>query len=303
MKASSIMAAVVQAEPVFFNLPATLEKTERLVRESAKKGAELIVFPESFLPGYPRGLSFGTVVGSRTSEGREHWFDYWNNSVAVPSISTDLLGDMAKEAGAWIVIGITEKDEREGSLYCSLLYFNPAGELVHKHRKLKPTAAERVVWGEGDGSSLKILDTPMGKLGGLICWENYMPLARLALYSQGIQIYLAPTADERETWQATMQHIACEGRCFVLGCNQYSLRKNYPEEYKKEIDPDRKVLSRGGSVIISPLGQILAGPLFDQEGILYARLHLTETVKGKMDFAPVGHYSRPDVFDFKWKKA
>ncbi len=297
-----MITAVIQAEPIFFNLGATLEKTERLVREAAGQRAELILFPESFLPGYPRGLSFGTVVGSRTAEGREHWLDYWNNSVSVPSITTDLLGDMAREAGAWLVIGITEKDEREGSLYCSLLYFNPDGELIHKHRKLKPTAAERIVWGEGDGSTLQVLDTPLGKIGGLICWENYMPLARMSLYDQGIQIYLAPTADERATWQATMQHIACEGRCFVLGCNQFSLRENYPEVYQKEISPDRKVLSRGGSVIVSPLGEVLAGPLFDTEGILYADLDLEDTVKGKLDFAPVGHYSRPDVFDFQWKK-
>jgi nitrilase len=198
-------------------------------------------------------------------------------------------------------MGITEKDEREGSLYCSLLYFNPDGELVHKHRKIKPTAAERVVWGEGDGSTLKVLDTPFGKMGGLICWENYMPLARVTLYEQGIQIYLAPTADERDSWQASMQHIACEGRCFVLSCNQYAQLKNYPKNYRKEIDPKRKILSRGGSVIISPLGKILAGPLFDQEGIIFAELDMAETVKGKMDFAPVGHYSRPDIFDFNWK--
>jgi nitrilase len=303
MNTSTFKVAVVQAEPIFFNLGATLKKTEQLVREAAQNGAELILFPESFLPGYPRGLSFGTVVGSRSPEGREHWLDYWNHSVAVPGITTKLLGDMAREAGAWLVMGVTEKDEREGSLYCSLLYFNPKGELSHKHRKLKPTAAERIVWGEGDGSTLKVLNTSYGKMGGLICWENYMPLARMTLYEQGIQVYLAPTADERDSWQASMQHIACEGRCFVLGCNQYALREHYPEIYQREIAGDRPVLSRGGSMIISPLGKILAGPLFDAEGVLYAELDLEDTIKGKMDFAPVGHYARRDVFDFKWKKA
>jgi len=299
----SIKAAVVQAESVFFKLEAGLDKTEKLVREAAGQGAQLILFPESFLPGYPRGLSFGTVVGSRSPEGRDHWLEYWNNAVAVPGPATERLGKLAKSAGAWLVIGVTERDEREGSMYCSLLYFSPEGRLVHKHRKLKPTAAERIVWGEGDGSTLMVLDTPLGKMGGLICWENYMPLARLTLYEQGIQLYLAPTADERDSWQASMRHIACEGRCFVLGCNQYSRRENYPEKYQKQIDPDRKVLSRGGSLIVSPLGEILAGPLFDQEGILYAELNLEEVVKGKMDFAPSGHYARPDVFDFQWKKS
>ncbi len=301
MDASNLSVAVVQAEPIFFNLEACLQKTQKLILKAAKKGAELVLFPEAFLPAYPRGLSFGTVVGSRTPEGRDHWLDYWNHSVPVPGEAVNRLSQMARQSGIWLVIGITERDEREGSLYCSLLYFNPEGQLVHKHRKIKPTAAERVVWGEGDGSTLKVLDTEFGKLGGLICWENYMPLARVTLYQQGIQVYLAPTADERDTWQATMQHIACEGRCFVLGCNQYAKLENYPEEYQKEIAPERAILSRGGSIIISPLGQILAGPLFDEEGILYATLNMQETIKGKLDFAPVGHYSRPDIFDFQWK--
>ncbi len=299
---TKLKVAVIQAEPVFFDLDACLRKTQQLVAQACDQGARMVLFPESFLPGYPRGLSFGTVVGSRSSEGREHWLDYWHQSVEVPGPATRWLGQMARSACIWLVIGITERDEREGSLYCSLLFFNPQGQLVHKHRKLKPTAAERIIWGEGDGSTLRVVDTPFGKVGGLICWENYMPLARMTLYEQGVQIYLAPTADERDSWQATMQHIACEGRCFVLGCNQYTRRENHPEKYRKEIDPARRVLSRGGSVIISPLGDIIAGPLFDREGILMAELDLEEVIKGKLDFAVAGHYARPDVFDFSYKK-
>ncbi|MEL7118817.1 MAG: carbon-nitrogen hydrolase family protein [Bacteroidota bacterium] len=300
---SQLKVALIQAEPVFFNLDASLNKAEEWVSKAKAKGAELILFPETFLPGYPRGLSFGTVVGSRAPEGRDHWLDYWNNSVQVPGPATMRLSEMARSAEAWLVMGITEQDPKEGSLYCSLLYFNPKGELVHKHRKLKPTAAERIVWGEGDGSSLKVLTTEKMTIGGLICWENYMPLARLTLFQQGIQVYLAPTADERDSWQATMRHIALEGRCFVLGCNQYVRLESYPEPYASEIDPNRKTLSRGGSVIVSPLGEILAGPIFDQEAMLTATLDLNDCHKGKLDFSAVGHYARPDVFEFAWKKA
>lgn len=297
-----IKVAVVQAEPVFFDLEASLEKVEILVKEISANNVHLILFPESFLPGYPRGLGFGTVVGSRSPGGREQWLQYWENSVSVPGPATKRMGQIAKQAGSWLVMGITERDEIEGSLYCSLLYFNPDGNLVHKHRKLKPTAAERIIWGEGDGSTLEVLDTNLGKLGGLICWENYMPLARVTLYEQGIQIYLAPTADERDSWQATMRHIACEGRCFVLGCNQFVRPESYPEGLKQELDPNKNPLSRGGSVIISPLGETLAGPVFDEEGILYATLSMAEVAKGKMDFSAVGHYARPDVFSFQWNQ-
>ncbi len=294
--------AIVQAQPIFFDLQASVDIVEKWAMEAAKEAVSLILFPESFLPGYPRGLGFGTVVGSRSSEGREQWLQYWENAVNINEPVVKRLSDIAQKAKSWLVIGVTERDEYQGTLYCTLLYFNELGLLVHKHRKLKPTAAERIIWGEGDGSSLKVLDTQLGRLGGLICWENYMPLARMALYEQGIQLYLAPTADERDSWQASMQHIACEGRCYVLGCNQYVEASSYPLPLQQELPKDKKVLSRGGSVIISPLGEILAGPLFDREGILFAELDLKEIAKGKLDFSPVGHYTRPDVFNFEWKK-
>jgi nitrilase len=183
-------------------------------------------------------------------------------------------------------------------LYCTLLYFGPDGQIIGKHRKLKPTASERLIWGEGDGSTLTAIDTPLGKIGGLICWENYMPLARMSMYGKGVEIYLAPTADQRDTWQATMRHIANEGRCFVLGCNQYVTKDMYPADLQDhpELKEMPEVMCRGGSVIVSPLGNVIAGPLFGEEGILYADLDMGEITRSKVDFDVVGHYARPDVF-------
>ncbi len=196
-EARTLKVAVVQAAPALFQRDATVEKACRLVAEAARQGAELILFPEAFIPAYPRGLSFGTVVGSRSSQGRQTWQLYWENAVEIPGPTIDALGEAARQAKAYLCIGVIERDSQfsRGTLYCTMLYFAPTGELLGKHRKLKPTAAERLIWGEGDGSTLTVLDTPFGKLGGLICWENYMPLARMALYSKGVEIYLAPTAD------------------------------------------------------------------------------------------------------------
>jgi nitrilase len=297
-------AAVVQAAPALFNRSASVDKACELMVEAGKNGAELVLFPEAFIPAYPRGLTFGTVVGNRTDAGRELWQIYWENSVDVPGPDTALLGKAAKAAGVFLAIGVIEKDEiSRGTLYCTLLYFSPDGRLLGKHRKLKPTAAERIIWGEGDGSTLTTLDTRLGVIGGLICWENYMPLARYAMYRKGIQIYLAPTADQHDTWQSTLQHIACEGRCFVLGCNQYVSKNMYPPDLPgiEELDSQPEILSRGGSVIISPLGEILAGPLFDREGILYADINPAEVSRSKMDFDVVGHYARPDIFEIRVK--
>lgn len=295
-----IKVAVVQAAPVLFNLDATIEKTCDLIRTASQQGARLILFPEAFVPAYPRGLSFGTVVGSRHPAGRKVWQAYWENSVEVPGPATAALGEAAREANVYLAIGVIERDTLRGSgtLYCTLLYFGPDGRLLGKHQKLKPTAAERLIWGEGDGSTLAVVETEFGNIGGLICWENYMPLARMAMYSKGVELYLAPTADARDTWQATLRHIACEGRCFVLGCNQYMTREMYPDDLRelKELDEQPEVMCRGGSAIISPLGKVLAGPLYDQEGILSATLDLSEIARSKFDFDVVGHYARPDVF-------
>ena len=299
-KSKMIEVAVVQAAPVLFNLDATIEKACDLIRTASRQGARLILFPEAFVPAYPRGLTFGTAVGSRHPAGRKVWQVYWKNSVEVPGPATDILGEAARKANVYLAIGVIERDtlRGKGTLYCTLLYFGPDGRLLGKHQKLKPTAAERLIWGEGDGSTLTVVETEIGKIGGLICWENYMPLARMAMYNKGVELYLAPTADARDTWQATLRHIACEGRCFVLGCNQYMTKKMYPPDLKelKELREQPDVMCRGGSAIISPLGKVLAGPLFDQEGILSATLDLDEIARSKFDFDVVGHYARPDVF-------
>lgn len=296
----SFKVAVVQAAPVFFNREATIEKTCSLILEAAAQDAKLILFPEAFIPAYPRGLSFGTVVGNRSAAGRRTWQRYWANAVDVSGPAIETLGEAARQAGVYLAIGVIERDNQfsQGTLYCTLLYFGPDGQLLGKHRKLKPTGAERLIWGEGDGSTLTVIDTELGKIGGLICWENYMPLARMAMYSKGVELYLAPTADARDTWQATLRHIACEGRCFVLGCNQFLTKDMYPSDLEvlDELDEQPDVMCRGGSVIISPFGEVLAGPLFDREGMLFAELDLSEVVRAKFDFDVVGHYARPDVF-------
>ncbi len=292
--------AVVQAAPIFFDRDATVARIAELTAEAAAQGAGLILFPEAFIPAYPRGLSFGAVVGSRTAAGRRLWARYWANAVPVPGPTTAALGQMAGRAHTYLVVGVIEQEGEfgRGTLYCTLLYFGSDGALLNKHRKLMPTAAERVIWGQGDGSTLTVLDTAIGRIGGLICWENYMPLARMALYARGVQIYLAPTADARETWQATLRHIACEGRCFVLGCNQFVAKRDLPAGLAglEELADAPEIVCRGGSAIISPLGETVAGPLYDRAGILYADLDLGETVEGKFDFDVAGHYARPDVF-------
>jgi nitrilase len=240
------------------------------------------------------------VVGSRTPEGRRTWQRYLENAVEIPGPTTERLGQAARETGVYLAMGVVERDSRYsgGTLYCTTLYFGPDGRILGKHRKLKPTGAERLVWGEGDGSTLTVLETPLGRIGGLICWENYMPLARMALYAEGVELYLAPTADSRESWQATLRHIACEGRCFVLGCNQYVTKSMYPTDLPgiEELERQPEVMCRGGSAIVSPLGELLAGPLYDSEGILLAELDLGEIERSKVDFDVTGHYARPDVF-------
>ncbi|MBL7204195.1 MAG: carbon-nitrogen hydrolase family protein [Desulfobacteraceae bacterium] len=296
----TVKVAVVQAGPILFDREATIEKTCRLIREVGDQGVNLVLFPEAFIPAYPRGLGFGAVVGSRSAAGRRTFQRYWANAVHVPSPATEALGKAAREAGVYLAIGIIERDSRfsQGTLYCTLLYFSPNGELLGKHRKLKPTASERLIWGEGDGSTMPVLETAIGRIGGLICWENYMPLARMAMYGKGVEIYLAPTADHRQTWQSTLRHIACEGRCFVLGCNQFVTKDMYPADLEglDDLNELPEIMCRGGSAIISPFGEVLAGPLYDQEGILFADLDLAEIAQGKFDFDVAGHYARPDVF-------
>src|SRR5215510_13389066 len=287
--------AVVQASPVVFDRERTLHKIDALAADAARAGARLVVFPEAFVSAYPRGLDFGAVVGWRTDAGREDFRRYFESAVEVPSATVDALSKAARANSVYLVMGVIERER--GTLYCCVLFFAPDGTFLGKHRKVMPTASERLIWGYGDGSTLPVFDTPLGKLGAVICWENYMPLLRTFMYSQGIEIYCAPTADHRETWVSTMQHIAVEGRCFVLGCNQFNRRKDFPENYRSSFgDSPKTVISRGGSCIVDPFGKLLAGPNFEEETILVAELDRSLLPKAKFDFDAVGHYSRPDIF-------
>lgn len=296
----SVRATVVQASTIFYDTPATLEKAERLIADAAAQGSQLVVFPEAFIGGYPRGNTFGVVIGTRTPKGKEDFRKYHGSAIDVPGPETDRLAALAGRYKLSLVMGVIER--AGGTLYCTVVFFDSGGEYLGKHRKLMPTASERLIWGFGDGSTLPVFDTSVGKLGAVICWENRMPLLRTAMYGKGIELYCAPTADARRSWQASMIHIALEGGCFVLSANQFCRRHDYPPapEYiysglgETEPGPE-EVVCAGGSVIISPAGTILAGPNFDGEALITADLDMTDIVRAKFDFDVVGHYSRPDV--------
>jgi nitrilase len=292
----TIKVGVAQATPALFDLEKSVDLVIDWIGRGAEAGCQLLLFPESFIPCYPRGLTFEAIVGRRTERGREQWLDYWNNSIEVDSEPVKRIQEAIRKAGLMVALGVTEREPIGGSLHCSLLYFGNDGAFLGKHRKLKPTGLERYIWAESDGSTLVSFDTELGRIGGLICWENYMPLARTALYQKGIAIYLAPTADARDSWQATMQHIALEGRCFVLAGNQFVRKSDYPDRYQPDLVDEPDIMSRGGSVIISPMGEVLAGPLWNEEGLLTADLDFSVLAKSKLDFDCVGHYARPDVF-------
>lgn len=295
MNTNPFKAAVVQAASVAFDREHTLEKAASLCAEAAAKGARLVVFPEAFVSAYPRGLDFGAVVGNRTEEGRRDFQRYWESSVDVPGSAVDQLGRMARANSIYLVMGVIEREG--GTLYCTVLFFAPDGAYLGKHRKLMPTASERLVWGFGDGSTMPVYETPLGKLGAVICWENYLPLMRASMYAKGIELYCAPTADSRDSWLATVRHIAVEGRCFVLSCNQFNRRRDFPADYRTAFGYDpNTVVTRGGSCIVDPSGNFLAGPNFEDEAILIAEIDRAQIIRGKMDLDVVGHYARPDVF-------
>jgi len=287
--------AVVQASPVVFDRERTLEKTRALAADAAHRGAHIVVFPEAFVSGYPKGSTFGSVVGGRTPEGRAEYQRYWDSAVDVPGPATELLGRIARENAIHLVIGVIEREL--GTLHCCVLFFAPDGTLLGKHRKLMPTGCERLIWGFGDGSTMPVFDTPHGRLGAVICWENYMPLMRTAMYAKGIEIWCAPTADSRDSWIASMRHIAVEGRCFVLSCNQFTRRSDFPADFSSMLGDDpQTVVSRGGSCIVDPFGELLAGPDFNGESILVAEIDRAQIARGKFDLDVTGHYARPDVF-------
>jgi nitrilase len=286
---AAVRVACVQAEPVVFDRDATIAKLALLAREAAGAGAELVLFPETFVPVYPsnrwtRELAHGT-------EGAKLWARLAQQSVEIPGPATDAIAAAAREAGAWLAVGVNEL--RRGTLFNALLLFAPDGSLALHHRKLVPTNHERLVWGPGDGSGLETVDIGAARTGGLICWENLMPLARFALYEQGVEIYLAPTADDSDDWLASMSHIARESRAFVLSCCVYQRASSYPADVP--LAPGDELLGRGGSAIFAPDGGVLAGPLWDEEGILYADLEPSVLYAARQRFDPAGHYHRPDV--------
>ena len=292
---TSVQVAVVQAGAVPFDTAACVDKAVRLIGEAAAAGAKLILFPEAFIPGYPKGMNYGLVVGARDAIGREEFRLYLAAAIEVPGPETRLLGEAAAAHGSYVVIGVIEREL--GTCYCTALFFGPDGGLLGKHRKLMPTAMERMIWGFGDGSTLTVIDSPYGRIGSVICWENYMPMLRMAMYSKDVALYCAPTADDRDTWLSSMQHVALEGRCFVLTACQFIRKKDFPGTVRVSLgDSPDAVLMRGGSAIISPLGRVLAGPNFEGETILTATLDLNDLGRGKFDFDVAGHYSRPDVF-------
>jgi len=295
LKETRARVAVVQAGAVPFDTEACVDKAVRLIGEAAGAGAKVIVFPEAFIPGYPKGLNYGLVVGARDPVGREEFRLYLDAAMDVPGAQTQRLGEAAGAHACYVVIGVIERER--GTCYCTALFFGPDGALLGKHRKLMPTALERVFWGFGDGSTLTAVDSPYGRIGAVICWENYMPMLRMAMYAKNVALYCAPTADDRDTWLPSMQHVALEGRCFVLSACQFIRKKDFPRNVRVALgDSPEAVLMRGGSAIISPLGQVLAGPHFEGETILTADLDLHDIGRGKFDFDVAGHYSRPDVF-------
>jgi nitrilase len=291
--------AVVQAASVPFDPGATVEKAERLIAECASRGVQLALFPEAFVGCYPKGLGFGAVVGRRTGPGRDLYARYFEAAVALDGPEVAALVRASAEHGVFVVVGVIER--LGATLYCTALMIDPQAGLAGIHRKLMPTGTERLIWGFGDGSTLAAVDSPAGRVGAVICWENYMPALRQAMYAQGVELYCAPTADDRPTWIGSMTHIALEGRVFVLSACQAIQLSAYPAWYGEQLPGEDPAswLMRGGSAIIAPDGQLLAGPVFDQEVILDAEIDLAEIARGHLDMDAVGHYSRPDVFELR----
>jgi nitrilase len=293
-----VNVACVQVEPVILDQAATLDKLERTAAEAARAGARLVVFPETFVPAYPSSSWAKFLAGWADPKAKSAFAMLAREAVEVPGPGCDRLAEIARSLEVWLVTGVTEVErERPGTLYNTLLYYSPSGELALKHRKLVPTNHERLVWGQGDGGGLRAIETPLGRLGGLICWENYMPLARFALYESGVEIYVASTADDGERWQSTLVHIALESRSYVISACHVQRGESYPDEFPlREQIADLGWIGRGGSAILGPDGAFLAGPLWEEEGILYATLDPQKLLEERQRFDAVGHYSRPDVF-------
>ena len=292
--------AVVQCAPVMFDKTACTDKVIALTREAATNGAELIVFPELIIPGYPYGMTFGFTVGSRGAEGRKDWKLYYDNSILVPGEETDRMSQAAREAGAYVSVGVSERDAVSGTLYNTNLVFSPDGEMT-VHRKLKPTGSERVVWGDADKHYFPVTDSPWGPIGSLICWESYMPLARVALYEKGVTLYISPNTNDNEEWQSTIRHIAIEGHCYFINCDMYFTRDMYPQDLHcpEEIACLNDIVCRGGSCVIDPYGHAVTETVWNREAIIYADLDMQKVPASRMEFDVCGHYSRPDVLELR----
>ena len=295
-----VRVAAVQAEYVLMNAAATLDRVAQRTTEAAAKGAELVAFPEAFIPGTPLWIDTQPIWS-----GDEDWFRLLTeNAVVVPGPATDRLGAIAREANVWLVIGGQEKDPTGSTIYNTVLYFSAHGDLVEKHRKLMPTGSERTVWGMGDGSTLRAIQTPFGRIGGLICWENYMPLARFHMYAQGIDLWIAPTLAPGDAWVATMQHLARENRMFVVGVNPVFHVDHIPADFPQRdrlvpaahVEASGPWVEPGNTVVVAPSGSILAGPIRDREETVIVDLDLGQVAAARRVFDPVGHYNRPDVF-------
>jgi nitrilase len=285
---SNAIVAAIQAAPVFLDRDATVEKACGLIAKAASEGASLVVFSEAFVPGYPEWIWRVPVFEDPELSRRLH-----ANAVRVPSAATERIAATAAEADAYVAIGVDEIDG--GTLYCTVLYFAPDGTLAGRHRKLMPTGGERTIWGMGDGSTLDVVRTPFGVVGGLICWENYMPLARAAMYAKGVDIYLAPTWDNSALWVSTMQHIAREGGCYVIGVTSVLSTEQVPQDLRGEYEGEEWI-TRGNTTIVAPGGKIVAGPVKAREDILYQEIDLDTIAARRREVDPVGHYARPDIF-------
>lgn len=272
---------------------ATLEKVLEFESDIKQLDCDLLVMPEALFGGYPKGADFGTRVGYRTPEGREEFLQYWQQAIDLDGPEVTALCTLAKACGTTMVVGVIERSG--ATLFCTALFISDQGKPIAKHRKLMPTASERLIWGQGDGSTIPVVETKTGRIGAAICWENYMPLLRTAMYAKGLEIWCAPTVDDRDIWQTSMSHIAYEGRNFLVSACQF--QPPPPANQAREMEwPDNKPLIRGGSVIVSPMGEVLAGPLYNQEGVVSAEIDLDDIIKARYDMDPVGHYSRPDIF-------
>jgi nitrilase len=292
-----VRVACVQVEPVILDRDATIEKVAAQTAEAAAAGAQLVVLPETFVPAYPSSRWAKALAGWADPRAKEAFARLRRESLEVPSDGERRLGEIAKEHGVWLVTGVNEVDpERPGTIYNSLLYHAPDGSLAEHHRKLVPTNHERLVWGQGDGRGLRAFETPLGRLGGLICWENYMPLARFSLYESGVEIYIASTADDSDAWQATLVHIARESRAFVVAPAHFQRATSYPDDFPlRELLDGVEILGRGGSAVLAPDGSYLVGPLYDEEAILYADLEPDRLFEERQRFDPAGHYHRPEL--------